>query len=267
MAEKYVPVDGVATFVQYAGPTGLPEAAPDLSRGETVLCLHGVRGNGSVFEPLFERLAPAHSPVAFDLPAHARSGGLDSLASIEAMARFTGALAERLGISSAVLLGHSMGGAVALECALARPGAVRGLVLLGAAPRFDVPDSHLDQVRRVTEGKERSRITRDAYSPAASREVVQRGIMEDLKTDPRAEYGDLAALRDWSAEERLGSVPVPTLVVVGADDPDAGAAERLAGGIPGARKVTIEKAGRMAHLEQPHAVADAVLGFLAELGR
>src|SRR5262249_52466887 len=83
---KYISVGRTATYVPQAGPTTLPQTPPDLGRGRPVVCLHGSSLNQAVFDPLFERLAPQHSPVAFDMPGHGRSGGLDSLPSIEAMA-------------------------------------------------------------------------------------------------------------------------------------------------------------------------------------
>jgi pimeloyl-ACP methyl ester carboxylesterase len=71
--EKYVQVEGIATFVRHVGPTTLPEKPPDLSRGETVVCMHGAGGNSGLFTDVLERLGKTHSPIAFDFPGHARS--------------------------------------------------------------------------------------------------------------------------------------------------------------------------------------------------
>ena len=133
MPHKYFSIDGVATFVHHTGSTTLPDVPPDLSRGETVVCLHGAGGNGGQFQQVLAGLAAEHSPLAFDQPAHGRSAGLDSLGSLERMAGFTRALLGVLGIESPVLLGHSLGGAVALQCALDGGPRVRALVLVGAA--------------------------------------------------------------------------------------------------------------------------------------
>ena len=133
MPNKYFSIEGIATFVHHTGPTTLPETVPDLSRGEVVLCLHSAGGNGNHFVSVLPLLAPLHSPIAFDQPAHGRSGELDSLPSIERMAEFTGGLIERLGIERPVLLGHSMGGAVAMRYALDHPGGVRSRSYTGQA--------------------------------------------------------------------------------------------------------------------------------------
>ena len=54
--------------------------------------MHDVAGNGNVFAGVLDALADAHRPIAFDLPAHGRSGGLDSLGAIDAMAAHAKAL-------------------------------------------------------------------------------------------------------------------------------------------------------------------------------
>src|SRR5262245_47849187 len=121
------------------GPTVLPEAPPGLSRGHPIVCLHDVGQSGSIFAASLATLADAHSPVAFDLPAHGRSAELDSLGSIERSAEFSASLLAPLGARAPVLLGHGMGGSIALECALARRVVPRALVLVGAAASWPIP--------------------------------------------------------------------------------------------------------------------------------
>jgi pimeloyl-ACP methyl ester carboxylesterase len=263
--QKYFRIDGVAVFVHHTGPTVLPHVIPDTRRGHAILAIHGAGGNGNPYRPLLDRLAAAHSPFAFDFPGHARSGGLDSLGSIPRMAEFTRQLAGTLGLRAPVLLGHSMGGMVALEYALRWPAEVRALVLVGSAPRSTIPEAMVAQLERVVAGKARRDFSREAFSPASSPDVVRAGIMEELKTDPRAGLGDLLAVRAFDASARLGEVRVPTLVLHGEDEMERlrTGSDELAAAIPGARKQVIPKAGHMAPLEQPEAVATAVLAFLS----
>ncbi len=267
MPHKYFTIEGVATYLHHTGPTTLPGTAPARSGGESVLCLHGVGGNGAVFGTLMARLAEHHSPCAFDQPGHGRSGGLDSLGSVERMTDFTRAVIEKLDLRRPVLLGHSLGGAIALEYALRYPQEVRALVLCGSGARLEIPDPVLDLQRRVTEGKERRPFTRDVFSSAASPEVLRQGFLEDMKTDPRARYGDMLAARDWNAEARLDALAPPCLVVWGEDESPALAAqaELLTSRVRGARKLVVPKAGHMLPLEAPEALAEGVQRFLADL--
>lgn len=268
MPQKYAHVDGVATFVQHVGPTTLPGRPPDLSRGETIVCLHGTGGNSGKFEDLLKLLEPVHSPLAFDRPGHARSGGLDALPSIARQSEFTRALCAQFGIRKAVLLGASCGGCIALETALAAPELVRALVLVASGARCEVPDAYLEKLRLITEGKAQRAFDRSGFSPAATPDAMRKSFMEDLKTDPRTVYGNALALRAWTREADLGRISCPTLVVVGADDAETrGYADVLARGIRGAKQVVLEKCGHSVSCEQPRALADAVLAFLAELPR
>ena len=266
MPVKYFTVDGVPTFVHHTGPTTLPDTVPDLSRGETVLCLHGSGGNGGYLGDILEGLSERHSPIAFDQPGHGRSGGIDSLGAIDRMAEFTRAFANKLGLRSPVLLGHSMGGAFAQNYALAHPGDVRALVLVGSASRFPVPQERIDQLRAVTEGKARRAFAKDAFSPETDDAIVRRGWGEDLKTDPRTAYGDMLACVGWS-NDRLAEIAVPTLVIVGKDEFEVlrDQADVLASTIPHARKVVIPAAGHAVPIEQPTVLCEAVQEFLGEL--
>ena len=269
MPQKYVRVDGVATFVHHVGPTTLPERPPARTRGETIVCLHGASDNSAVFVDLLARLEPTHSPLAFDRPGHARSGGLDGLPSLARMSEFTRAFCAALGIERCVLLGASLGGCVALETALAAPDLVRGLVLVASRARVAASAALLERLRLITEGKARREFDRATWSPAATPDVMRRGFMEDLKTDPRVLYANMRALDGWSREAELARVACPVLVVVGEDDGEdvRAQADLLAARIPRARKVVIPKCGHRVALEQPEALANEVGAFLAGLAR
>ncbi|HVH07536.1 MAG TPA: alpha/beta hydrolase [Myxococcota bacterium] len=265
MPHKYADVGGVATYVHHVGATTLPERVPDLSRGETILCLHCSGGNGAMFADVLADLGTDQSPLAIDFPGHGRSAGLDSLGCTRKMADFAAAFLDKWGIARAVLLGHSMGGAVALRLALERPALVRALVLCASAPKF--AGQAIPAVERCVAGREPRPFFRDAYSPKAPPDVIRRGFMENLKTDPRALLGDLEACRDFAVEGELARVRVPTLVVVGSDEDAAmrAGSERLAREIPAATLAIVSDAAHMVPLEQPGALAGAVREFLREL--
>jgi pimeloyl-ACP methyl ester carboxylesterase len=258
---KYAIVDAVATFVLHRGPTTLPGHPPDTSRGPVVLCLHDAGGNSGSYAELLDTLAADHSPVAFDLPGHGRSGGIDSLPSVEAMAAHTRALADALGLASPVLVGEGLGAAVALEAAATDPTWPAGLVLCGgAAPTADVSEVEIRQLEGVTGGRERRQFDQSGYAPTTERPVYQRAFEEWLKTDPRVLLGDRRAQQGWNRRGRLGDVRCPALVVVGEhEEPEhRAAAEALAGELPRARTATLAGAGRRGVLEAPVALAALV---------
>jgi pimeloyl-ACP methyl ester carboxylesterase len=266
---KYFTVETKATFVLHRGPTTLPGHPPAPRSGATVLCVHDVAGNGNVFAGVLDALADNHRPIAFDLPAHGRSGGLDSLATIAAMAAYTKALADRLELTSPVLLGDGMGSAVALEAAATWPEWPGAVVVGGGASATPAPDrAAIDQLRLVTAGQARRQFDTTGYAPETSRDVYQTAFGEWMKTDPRATIGDLEALAVWDGPARVGAVTAPVAVVVGEHEPDAARAEAeaLAAAVRSGRVVTLAGAGRRGVLEQPRALAEIVAG-IAEQSR
>jgi pimeloyl-ACP methyl ester carboxylesterase len=274
---KYVPVGGhadrsehaesIATFVHHRGSTTLPGQPPDTSKGRTLLCLHDAGGNGNDFAALLDALAGAgHSPIAFDLPGHGRSGGLDSLGDVAAMAAHARALGDRLGVRRPVLVGDGMGAAVALEAAATAPTWPAALVLCGAVgARGQVPDEAIEQVRRVASGKARREFDASGYGPNTAQDIYQRAFMEWLKTDPRALLGDRVALQAWSVEGRLDRVTVPVLVVTGAHDDEqaAGRAAALADALSHGRRAALDGAAGHGVQERPVALAELIVAFLA----
>ncbi len=261
MAAKYFTVGSLATIVHHRGPTTLPGRPPAAMSGATVLCIHDVAGNGNVFAGLLDALADGQRPIAFDLPGHGRSGGLDSLGAIDAMAAHTKALADRLDIVAPVLIGDGMGAAVALEIAATWPDWPAAVVVTGGATLTPAPATEvIEQLRQVTAGRARRQFDTTGYAPDTPREVYERAFGEWMKTDPRATLGDLQALAAWDGPARIGAIATPVVVVVGEhESPDArAAAAALADAVADGRVVELAGAGRRGVVEQPQALAGIV---------
>ena len=122
------------------------------------------------------------------------------------MAEFTQELCDVLGLERPVLMGHDMGGAVALQMAVNQPERFRALIVVACGADVEVPEETLDQARRVSEGKERRPFDPSNFSSGTAPDVMKKAFMWGLKTDPRATYGDLLACRDWHVGEALGSI-------------------------------------------------------------
>jgi pimeloyl-ACP methyl ester carboxylesterase len=261
---KYQTVGGLATLVHHRGVTTLPGHPPDRSLGATVLCLHDAGGNGNGFADLMDALASTQSPLAFDLPGHGRSGGLDALGSIGEMAAHAAELLDGYGIDRVAVVGEGMGAAVALELALARPQTVSALVLVGdAAASFDVT-TEVESLTAITSGRARREFDRSGYAPDTDRSVYQKAFAEWVKTDPRATLGDRKAQAAWSLGDRGDQIAAPTLVVVGEhQDPASGDAARdLADRLASATVEALAGAGRRGPVEQPAALAARIAAFL-----
>lgn len=261
-----------------------PEPAPDPQKGPAPLfCVHGAGMSSVVFMDLVRRLPPARRVIAPDLPGHGQSEPLAAaLGDAERLAAYRDAVAAvwaSLGLGRAVLVGHSMGGAVALLGALLWPEKVAGLVLLNSAAALPVSEELLDLLHRRLPGADAAadeptwvdrmpaELAELSFSPATAREVRERWQAVLLSASRQTVLADFAACRSFDVRERLAALRVPTLVVGGADDllvpPQQLAA--TAAQIAGARLHLVPGTAHLTHLEQPDRFLELLSEFLREL--
>jgi pimeloyl-ACP methyl ester carboxylesterase len=215
--------------------------------------------------PNLAALSRERQVLTWDLPGHGASaeagaGELSHAVCIQKMLE----LLDGLGARRGVIGGMSLGGYLSLLFYARHPGRVAALVLVDTGPGF------------------RDDAAREAWNSWVGEladDLEARGL-DALRSGPEAQAaehaGGAAALavaarailtqRDGEAFASLGSIGVPTLIVVGADDdPFLAAAEAMARHIPGARKLILQKAGHAANMDQPAAFDHAVGEFLEEL--
>lgn len=271
MPTKYAEVMGCATYYYYVGLTTLPDVTPDFSRGHTMVLLHAAGSNGHSWHNQLDELGATHSPISLDMPGHSRSSGVEGLKSIGEYADFACAFADALGIRSAVMVGRSMGGAIAMDLALRYPDRVEALVLIATAAKFNIPAERLEGMKAVTMGRAPRAFVTDGYSPSTIKEnfdVIREGWMEQVKTDPRVRYGDLLACAEVDLREHVGAIRKPTLILAGADDQvtPPSDAEFIKSRISGARLEVVPAAAHNLTTERPREVNAAIAKFLDELG-
>ena len=116
---------------------------------ELAICLHGITAQHRAFNALARHLAPQRAIVGVDLRGRGDSGKPGSGYGLEAHARDVVRVLDHLGLDRAVILGHSMGGFVALKTAISYPERVRALVLLDSGwPRRQVSPEEMSEEQR-----------------------------------------------------------------------------------------------------------------------
>lgn len=179
----------------------------------------------------------------------------------------------------AVIVGYSMGGRLALHAALREPSRYAGIVLVGGTPGIEDDDARAARragdeevagwiethtIEEVVERWEANPVF--ASQPA---EVVAAQRAGRLRHSPAALAGLLRSAGQGALPSlwgRVGELPVPVLALAGSHDSTYRAiAERLASIGPLFSAAVVDNAGHAAHLEQPHAVADAILAFVERL--
>ncbi len=205
---------------------------------------------------------------ALDLPGHGKSSTIDGQQSIEEYARYLVQWLESMHLGRAVLVGHSMGSAIALELALHHPEYVVGLGLIGAGARLRVLPEVLNYVAdQTTYYRATDMLVSCSFSAEAANRLVELASKRLVETRQSVLYGDLAACNRFDVMDQLGAIDQPTLVVCGAEDQMTPLryAQFLANAIAEARLEVIPGAGHMVMLEQPVRVADSLFSFLRDL--
>jgi pimeloyl-ACP methyl ester carboxylesterase len=235
----------------------------DAPKGQgALLFVHGAGGSHLHWPPQLRRLAGANT-YALDLPGHGQSEG-QGRRSISAYADFVAAFLKVLGLEKVTLVGHSMGGATALDFALRYPERLTGLVPVGSGARLRVAPAILDGVRRDFEAAVRL-ICDYAFALDAPEQLKREGRRQMGQTHPDVLYGDFAACDAFDVMDRLGEIRCPTLAVCGTADrlTPSKYSIYLRDNIPGAQLVLIEGAGHMVMLEQPETVSQVIADFTA----
>ncbi len=226
-----------------------------------LLLIHGAGGSHLDWPPGLRKLGS----LAVDLPGHGKSPG-PGRRSIQDYADDLLALLDALNLTQAVIMGHSMGGAIAQTIALSAPDRVRGLILIGTGAKLRV---HPDILARVaTDPQAVAAQLKDwmwgSSTPDALRET---GYQQMLSVDPLVIQGDYAACDVFDIRDRISQINASTLVIGGTEDqmtPHKFSAY-LAESITNATLVTVEGGGHMMALEQPEVVTAAVQRWLTAL--
>jgi pimeloyl-ACP methyl ester carboxylesterase len=254
--------------VEIAGRTVHYRAAGPAGGGRRhVLYVHGTGCDGRVWEPHMRALGDTHTTVAIDLPGHGESPGPGSRA-VADYAHAVVELARALGWSRFVLVGHSMGGAVALTAALYHADLLDGLVLVDTGARLRVHPSVLEAARQAAEAGRPATTDRSwAFAAGTPESVVDAVQAITAATDPRVTYGDWIADDMFDVMARVQDIRVPTLAICGAEDRLTPVKYHrfLQDRIPGCRLAVIAGAGHWVFHEQPEAFTRTVRAFLDDL--
>jgi pimeloyl-ACP methyl ester carboxylesterase len=267
-AHKYLPFGDGSVHLAHGGPTTLPTVPPPLGDGTACLLLHAAGGSAGAWRPLVDAIGPTRPWAALDLPAHGRSGGVAGPAGMEAVAELVGATLSWLGRRPVVIVGWGLGGAAALAAAGRGAAGVIGLVLVGTAAPFAVPDELLAVLGDVVRGRRPQHFGTEGFAPTTGLDVMKIAWTEQVQTDPRVWLSDLELLARLDVPALARGVRLPTLVVTGASDrfapPDG--ARALATTLADARVEIVEDAGHHLPIEQPARLATLVAGFVETLG-
>ena len=241
---------------------------PDPTK-ETILFIHGTGQDHSIWV-LPTRYFARHdrNVLAVDLPGHGRSGG-KPLQSIEAMADWAIQVLETAGLSTAAVVGHSLGSLVAIAAAARHPQRVRVIALVGVTVPMPVSGFLLDNAK---EDKHEAieMLNYWGYSKSAQlggnatpgNWMLGGGLRLMEKARPGVIHNDLNACNEYiEGMDHAASIECPALLILGERDmlTPVRSAMKVAEALPNAEKAILEGSGHALLAERPDPVLDQLI--------
>ncbi|BAY65312.1 alpha/beta hydrolase fold protein [Calothrix brevissima NIES-22] len=246
--------------------------------GEPLLLIPGFFCDHTYWSLQISALVKNYQVIRLDNRGFGQSSAPDSPYSIQQMASDTAALLEHIGIEKVYLAGHSMGGHIAQELALAHPEKVESLILLSSLAKGDTLFKNIISTWGELVDKLDLKLyqqvilpwifTDEFYSiPGMIEMIVNLAINYPFSVTPHGLYHQSRAILAADTSQRLQDIHCPTLILVGKQDilTPIKFSEELAQGIPNAELVVLERGGHGFLIETPEAVTSAMLKFLSQL--
>lgn len=243
-----------------------------VGNGEVILLIHGVGLNADVWEPQIAELSKSHRVIAIDMLGHGESDLPEGIVTLSSYVRQVETLLNALAITEANIIGHSMGGLVALGFALAHPKRALRLAVLNSVYKRSAERRAAVMARahslvlsngagNVEEPLERW------FGPRESQPAVTQQVRIALQTaNPKGyavAYGIFAS-SDEAFMGQLQKLPMPALFATGSEDCNSSPemARAMAGEASRGRAIILEGERHMMNLTNAVAVNSAIKDLL-----
>jgi 3-oxoadipate enol-lactonase len=244
-----------------------PEGAPWLTMSNSLATTH------RMWDAQMAAFTKAYRVLRYDKRGHGETEVAPGPYSFELLGDDVLALLDALQITQTHFVGLSMGGMTGMTMALRKPSVLRTLVLCDTTSKDPLGDPALWQQRidAVNAGGSMEPLVESTVArfltadTVKTRPAVADAVRAMVRTTPVAGYvACCQAIAKLNLTHRLGEISIPTMVVVGADDPATTVemARTIHQGIRGSELVVLKNAAHLSNLEQPEAFNEAVLGFL-----
>jgi len=259
----YVDVNGARIFYQVAG------------QGTPLLLIHGFPLSGQLYQSQLTGLSSRFQVITPDLRGFGKSLAPDENASIETYAQDMLALLDQLGIQTAIIGGHSMGGQITLEMYKKQPQRFAGMLLIDTNPmaasfvekgewqgyREQGANVGISSIVPIIEPQLLTGATRALDS---AKSTTMMNILAEASVNGVLGGGQALATRpDYTS--LLGSIAVPTLVLIGLEDPVYAfpISQMTKAAIPNAQLAVILGASHASIFERPNLANKAILNWAA----
>lgn len=246
----------------------------ETGKGTTVVLLHGFLENSTMWNSHIETLSKRNRVVCIDLLGHGQTDCLGYLHSMEDQADVVYHVLHELKIRKAILIGHSMGGYVALAFAELYPEMVKGLVLMNSTSRADSEERKTNRDRAIKAVKQNYeafiRMSIANLFSEQNRErlinEIEAGKMEALKTPLQGIVASQEGMKIRKDREViLHFATYPILLILGKKDPVLNYEENT-NQIENTKVELITfNDGHMSHIENREELSKVLVGFLKKI--
>lgn len=246
--------------------------------GPALIVLHGLFGSARNWASIARALAETHHVYALDLRNHGSSDRAMTM-TYEEMAEDVAGFMTEHGIENAIVVGHSMGGKVAMRLALDAPERIRALIVVDIAPvsyAHDMTDYIAAMQMMDLSGAARRAELEEYLRDEVADPSITAFLMSNLeranggfqwRINLTAVSAGMSAISAFSAPKGA-AYGGPTAFIAGSESGYIRDShkERIAELFPKARTVTIKDANHWVHADQPEAFLKTVQAFLATVG-
>ncbi len=233
--------------------------------GTPILMIHGSMSTHRVWDRQLV-LAKKYGLLFLDLPGHGQSEPFEGDITVQRFAGVVAQLIQEVDQKGVFVMGHSLGGAIALQLALDHASLLGGLVLVGTGAKLGVLPAILEGLRIDYRSGIELATGQMAFAKGADPALVERSKEECLQCPQEVGYTDFVACNNFDVRDRLGEIKLPSLVVVGDEDKLTPVkwSQYLTDHLLNAELTIIEHAGHMVMLEQPEKLNQAIDAFLSQ---
>jgi 3-oxoadipate enol-lactonase len=257
-----ITANGISMHYTLNGPASAP----------VVTLSHSLATHLGMWEPQVAALAARYRVLRYDTRGHGGTDAPGGPYSLDQLAEDAVALLRALGIERTHFVGLSMGGMIGQVLALSHPKMLRSLVLCDTSSRVPPEARPMWEERIRTTEREgmdphvEPTTARWFTAPFAAKhpEIVEPVRAMIRQTKPQGYVGCCHAIKALDLTDRLSAISVPTLIVVGEEDPGTpvAASRTIHERIKGSELVILKFASHLSNVEQPEAFTKALLDFL-----
>ena len=246
----------------------------DVGQGKVVVLLHGFLENRSMWKHLSAQLMKTHRVIRIDLLGHGKTDSLGYIHTMEMMADSVYAVLKTLDIEQCILIGHSMGGYVALAFAEAHSNFLKGLCLMNSTAQEDSVDRKLLRDRAIHVVKQNPSLFIQTSIPnlfahenqKKFSQEIDKLIQDALQTTPQ---GIISALEGMKVRKNrvpiFESIPCKKLLIVGKHDHILDYQALLLQTDKTAIEVVEFEGGHMSHIENKEELSYNIMHFIENI--